>query len=97
MARTARMVGGMKEAEAVELVYSVAYADYQKVWHINPTIVQCDMLISEYRHSKPNTIAGAVSLWLCDRAAWDASEREDNRRFAVCKKAYKSAAHRWKD
>lgn len=86
----ARTIGGMKESEALQIAYDTAFLDYLKAWpNVNPTQVQCDMVISEYRHSHPTKVIGAASVWLCDRVAWDSSEREDNRRYNATKKAYK--------
>lgn len=98
MARTARMIGSMPEADALQVAYDAAYLDQKRAFpNYVPTIVQCDMRISEFRHSHPTRVVGAVSVWLCDRAAWDSSEAEDNRRYRACKKAYNTAHRKYKD
>ena len=94
--RTQHTIGGMNEAEALQVAYDAAYLDQMRAWpNAVPTIVQCDMRISEFRHSHAGKVVGAVSEWLCDRAAWDSSEREDNRRYRACRKAYKAAHQKY--
>jgi hypothetical protein len=84
----ARTIGGMNEYEAVVMTYGLAYRHLQETGVQAPTHIDVDTLVSEYRYSHPGKIIGAVSMWLCDSAAWVGAQ--DERRYKVCKKAYRA-------
>lgn len=84
--RVLRTIGGMDELEALTMTYGVAYRHLQTQGVSTPSHIDCDLVISEYRHSHQGKVIGAVSEWLCDSKAWVG--KEDDRRYKLTRRAY---------